>query len=156
MPSPDTTLQNPDVRSAIEGIYKICPTGLLNSPGIYFLLHRPTKRAYVGAVKSMSLHAAYLRGQFARCAKGLVPTVRLANMPSFDTKWDDWVFKTFPVIVEEREGAAHPVATSEAIGRAFEFHGSLLRKVLADKGILVVNTKSRVRGPNKGQVNGVH
>ena len=155
-------------RASIEGIYKIFPTGLFNSPGIYFLLHRPSKRAYVGAVKSMSLHAAYLRGQFVRCAKGLVPTVRLANMPSFDTKWDDWVFKAFPVSLPSSlppasagyTPQANPLDTlvlgkgvlAEAQAGAFEFHGSLLRKVLADKGVLAVNTKSRVRGPNKGKL----
>jgi hypothetical protein len=116
----------PETHAATEAIHKICPAGLLNSPGVYFLLHRPTKRAYVGVVKSIAGHAAYLRGQFARCAKGLLPTVKLANMPVFDNQFDNWAFRAIP------------------FGDA-----DLLRKVLADKGVNVVNTHSRRRGPNR-------
>jgi hypothetical protein len=135
---PVTDLTNPDVRAAVEGIYKILPTGLLNAPGVYFLLHRPTKRAYVGVVKSISLHAAYLRGQFARCAKGLLPTVKLANMPSFNNQWDDWAFRAIPLGSPADAGSARSSSDAE-----------LLRKTLESKGVRVVNTRSRVRGPNK-------
>jgi len=130
----------PETHAATEAIHRICPAGLLNSPGVYFLLHRPTKRAYVGVVKSISQHAAYLRGQFARCAKGKPPLVKLANMPAFDDQFDNWVFRAIPV--------PSPLPPASA-GSALSGAADDLRKVLADKGVNVVNTHSRRRGPNK-------
>jgi hypothetical protein len=139
----------PETHAATEAIHKICPAGLLNSPGIYFLLHRPTKRAYVGVVKSIAQHAAYLRGQFARCAKGKPPLVKLANMPAFDDQFDNWVFRAFPVNVDLNVLVQGNAVFAEAQDGAFNYHSAILRKVLADKGVNVVNTHSRRRGPNR-------
>jgi hypothetical protein len=120
-----TRLISPAEAFALAGILKIVPTGLSNAPGVYFLLHRPSKRAYVGVVKSIAQHATYLRGQFARTAKGLPPTLRLANLPDIDNQFDNWVFRAIP-------------------------HGDadLLRATLAGKGVIVANLRSRVRGKN--------